>query len=147
MKNLILNQFKRWCYFPQQRGKKYLSTRMAENGEGGRLQTTDYRLQTIKIPTPLLEVGELWINLYPIKYNLLVISWHATICLLLCIRRSHRKITSVPFLVIAKSFWSVIKFFVTIFKDLTFWVEKFNFKPVQTLMLFSATTGEKIFVN
>jgi hypothetical protein len=37
----------------------------------------------------------------------------------------------------------VIKFFVAIFRDLTFWVEKFNFRPVKTSMLFSATEEKK----
>jgi hypothetical protein len=36
----------------------------------------------------------------------------------------------------------VIKFLVAIFKDLTFWVEKFNFKLVKT-SLFSVATNEK----
>jgi hypothetical protein len=49
----------------------------------------------------------------------------------------------VPFLVTAKSFWSVKRFFVATFKDLTFWVEKLIFKPGRASMLFSATTGAK----
>ena len=41
----------------------------------------------------------------------------------------------------------MIKFFVAIFKDLTFWVKKFNFKLVKTSMLFSVATNEKNYVS
>ncbi|MFN9906321.1 MAG: hypothetical protein ACK56F_09390, partial [bacterium] len=58
-------------------------------------------------------------------------------------QRYQKKKTTVSFLVIAKSFWSVIKFFVAIFRDLTFWVEKFNLRPFKTSMLFSATEAKK----
>ena len=75
----------------------------------------------IRIPTPLMEVGELYINLYPLNQKDFSKSCMADFCFVEFNLISDRQIKSLPTPQIPMIFCVVILFLVLIFIERTFW--------------------------